>query len=113
VPSTFISGEGSGFPITRDVGDYWVPGKPGFGFLGWISRDHGDSNAARRKAGAPDEPGFGLAGWNFAALQTVILNERRMPEVKDLNRRSPPSPSLGIPPHRRSSQNGIGLSSQN
>jgi hypothetical protein len=32
------------------------------------------------QTGAPDEPGFGLAGWNFAAQQTIILNERRSRE---------------------------------
>src|SRR6266853_723 len=45
------------------------------------------SKAARRK---------------FAALQAVILNERRMPGVKDLNRRSPTPPpwaSTSIPKH--------------
>jgi len=36
--------------------------------------------AASRKTGAPDEPGFGWAGWNFAAQQTVILNERQSRE---------------------------------
>ena len=58
--------------------------------------DHGnfgDGKAARRK---------------FAALQTVILNERRMPGVKDLNWRSPPTlPSPCVPPHPRSSQIGV------
>jgi hypothetical protein len=39
------------------------------------TRRAGKSRAA--KTGAPDEPGFCLAGWNFAALQTVILNERQ------------------------------------
>jgi hypothetical protein len=38
------------------------------------------NKGAPRKIGAPGEPGFGLAGWNFAALQTVILNERQSRE---------------------------------
>jgi hypothetical protein len=36
-----------------------------------------------RKTGVPDKPVAGLAGWKFAALQTVIVSERRsLPRVE-------------------------------
>jgi hypothetical protein len=39
-----------GLPISTIFSNSEIPGKPGFGLLGW-------------KSGVPGKPGFGLLGW--------------------------------------------------
>ena len=64
--------------------------------------------AARRKTRVLDKPAFGLAGWKFAAPQTVIVSDRRLPGAeRSKSAKTTLQPSACLP--RYIAHPGVGL----